>query len=58
MTNELLARIELLEKENKKLQKKLKEKQTEVNALVQHLTFKYEYSQKRIFHIIENYKKQ
>lgn len=45
-------------KENKKLDKKCKEKQREINALVEHLQLKYEYTNRRIFNIIERYIKK
>lgn len=45
-------------KENKKLEKKFKEKQRQFNALVEHLKLKYDYSDYRIFNIIEKYVKR
>lgn len=56
MTNELLARIEILEKENKKLQKKLKDKQEALNAIVEYIQMKHNYSKRHIFNVIEQYK--
>lgn len=49
---------ESLLKENKKLQKKCKDKQEIINALTEHLQVKYEYTKRRIFNIIELYKKE
>lgn len=45
-------------KENKKLEKKYKEKQRQLNALVDYLKVKYEYSDYRIFNIIERFIKR
>lgn len=45
-------------KENKKLEKRYKEKQRQLNALVEHLQVKYEYTTRRIFNIIERYIKK
>lgn len=43
-------------KENKKLQKRCKDKQETINALVEHLQIKYEYTNRHIGNIIETYR--
>lgn len=50
--------FEILKKELKKLQKKLRDKQEVINALTEHLQIKYEYSNRHINNIIESYRKK
>lgn len=45
-------------KESKTLERKYKEKQRQFNALVEHLKLKYDYSDYRIFNIIEKFIKK
>lgn len=45
-------------KENKILERKYKEKQRQFNALADYLKVKFEYSDRRIFNIIERFVKK